>query len=241
VNPVAFVLGGGCLLLILALRRWAPRVPGVLLAVVGATLVVGVFDLTARAGVSVVGPMPQGLPALQWPSVSLDELGPLLAAAVAIAMMSFAETSVLARTFALRAGEETDDNQELIALGAANVAAGLFQGFAVSSSASPGLSPLSFSPPWADSLSVARLASPLRRATLATGAACPDTPTAPARCATSALSPCAAPGSTPRVGGPTDSAAPRTPPSSRLARRVLLPSSALHSSCAARPDARPPD
>jgi MFS superfamily sulfate permease-like transporter len=80
--------------------------------------------------------MPQGLPVFRWPAVSLDELGPLLAAAVAIAMMSFAETSVLARTFALRAGEETDDNQELIALGAANVAAGLFLGFAVSSSAS---------------------------------------------------------------------------------------------------------
>jgi high affinity sulfate transporter 1 len=136
VNPVTFALGGGCLLLILALKRWAPRVPGVLLAVVGATLVVGMFDLTARAGVSVVGPMPQGLPTFQWPSVSMDDLGPLLAAAVAIAMMSFAETSVLARTFALRSGEETDDNQELIALGAANVVAGLFQGFPISSSAS---------------------------------------------------------------------------------------------------------
>jgi len=136
VNPVTCALGGGGLFLILTLKRWAPRAPGVLLAVVGATLVVGLFDLTARAGVSVVGPLPQGLPAFRWPAVSLDELGPLLAAAVAIALISFADTSVLARTLALRAGEETDNNQELIALGAANVAAGLFQGFAISSSAS---------------------------------------------------------------------------------------------------------
>jgi MFS superfamily sulfate permease-like transporter len=74
VNLVTFALGGCSLLLMLALRRWAPRVPGVLLAVIGATLLVGVFDLTARAGISVVGPLPQGRPALRWPSVSLDEL-----------------------------------------------------------------------------------------------------------------------------------------------------------------------
>ena len=121
---------------ILAFKRWAPKVPGVLIAVAGATLAVAAFDLAARAGVSVIGPLPQGLPAFQVPSVSLDELGTLLAGAVAIALVSFADTSVLSRTFALRGGYEVDENQELVALGAANMAAGLFQGFSVSSSAS---------------------------------------------------------------------------------------------------------
>jgi high affinity sulfate transporter 1 len=135
-NLVTCAIGGSCLFVILAFKRWAPKVPGVLIAVIGATIVVGQFDLAGQAGVSAVGPLPQGLPAFRVPAVSLSELSSLLAAAVAIALMSFAETSVLARTFALRVGEETDDNQELIALGAANLAAGFFQGFPVSSSAS---------------------------------------------------------------------------------------------------------
>jgi high affinity sulfate transporter 1 len=135
-NLVTCAIGGSCLFVILAFKRWVPKVPGVLIAVVGATIVVGQFDLAGQAGVSAVGPLPQGLPAFRVPAVSVSELSSLLAAAVAIALMSFAETSVLARTFALRVGEETDDNQELIALGAANLAAGFFQGFPVSSSAS---------------------------------------------------------------------------------------------------------
>ena len=68
--------------------------------------------------------------------MSLDEFGALVAGALAIALMAFADMSVLSRTFALRGGYEVDRNQELIALGAANVAAGLFQGFSISSSAS---------------------------------------------------------------------------------------------------------
>jgi len=109
----------------------APRIPGVLIAVAGATVAVGMCDPGAKAGISVVGPLPQGLPVCQIPAVSFSEMGSLLASAVAIALISFAETSVLARTFALRGGYEVDDNQELIALGAANVAAGFFQGFSV--------------------------------------------------------------------------------------------------------------
>jgi MFS superfamily sulfate permease-like transporter len=107
-----------------------------LIAVVGATIVVGVFDLAVTAGVSVVGPLPQGLPSFQFPAVPLADLGALAAGAIAITLVSFADTSVLSRTFAMRGGYEVDQNQELIALGAANVAAGLFQGFSISSSSS---------------------------------------------------------------------------------------------------------
>jgi MFS superfamily sulfate permease-like transporter len=81
-------------------------------------------------------PLPQGLPSFQLPIVSLDDIGLLFAGAVAIALVSFADTSVLSRTFALRGGYEVDENQELVALGAANIAAGLFQGFSISSSSS---------------------------------------------------------------------------------------------------------
>jgi high affinity sulfate transporter 1 len=135
-NPVTLAIGVVSLAVIFIFKRRWPRVPGVLIAVIGATLVVGVFDLATVAGVSVVGPLPQGLPSFQIPIVSFTDLGALLAGAVAITLVAFADTSVLSRTFALRGGYKVDQNQEMIALGAANVAAGLFQGFSISSSSS---------------------------------------------------------------------------------------------------------
>jgi MFS superfamily sulfate permease-like transporter len=108
----------------------------VLVAVVGATVAVGMFDLAQRYHVSVVGPLPKGLPSFAIPSVSATHLDALVAGAVGIALVSFADTSVLSRTFAIRGGYRVDPNQELVALGAANVAAGFFQGFSVSASSS---------------------------------------------------------------------------------------------------------
>jgi high affinity sulfate transporter 1 len=135
-NRMACLVGFGCLALILATRRWAPRVPGVLGAVVLSTFAAALFHLPSQTGLSVVGPMPKGLPAFCVPAVSAGEWGTLLAGAVAVALVSFADMSVLSRTFALRGGYEVDPNQELVALGAANVASGFFHGFSVSSSAS---------------------------------------------------------------------------------------------------------
>ena len=135
-NWTAFAIGATCLTVILILKRRWPKIPGVLIAVIGATIVVSLFDLATTASISVVGPLPQGLPTLQIPIVSLADLGALAAGAVAIALVSFADTSVLSRTFALRGGYKVDENQELIALGAANVFAGFFQGFSISSSSS---------------------------------------------------------------------------------------------------------
>jgi MFS superfamily sulfate permease-like transporter len=115
-------------------KRFAPAVPAVLVAVVVGIAAVSVFDL---AGViEVVGVLPQGLPTLRVPTVPAEDLLPLAAAAISIALVAFADTSVLSRTFAARLGEDVDPNREMIALGIANAAGGLFQGFPISSSAS---------------------------------------------------------------------------------------------------------
>ena len=135
INGTACAIGVSCLFVILGLRRWAPRVPGVLVAVIGATVAVSTFDLAATTGIAVVGSLPEGLPGFRIPVLSSNDVRELAAGAVAITLVSFADTSVLSRTFALRKGYRVDSNQEFIALGIANVAAGLFQGFPVSSSA----------------------------------------------------------------------------------------------------------
>ena len=135
-SGAAFAIGLSCLVVILGFRRWAPAFPGPLVAVVGATIASSTFHLAATSGISVVGPLPLGLPAFQIPAVSPGEVRALFLNALAIALVSFADMSVLSRTFALRGRTEVDANQELLALGAANVAAGFFQGFPVTSSSS---------------------------------------------------------------------------------------------------------
>ena len=97
---------------------------------------VAAFDLATRTGISVVGPLPQGLPAPRLPLVPLDSLGPIITGGIAVALVSFADTSVLSRTYAARLRTPVDPNQEMVGLGVANVAAGFFQGFPISSSSS---------------------------------------------------------------------------------------------------------
>jgi high affinity sulfate transporter 1 len=137
-NPVALAIGAATLLTILMFRRH-PRAPGVLIAVTGATLVVALLDLGSgtgtRAGVPVLGSLPQGLPAFSMPWMGYDDISAVLSGALAVALISFADTSVLSRTYAGRTGMAVDPNQEMVGLGVANLAAGLFQGFPVSASA----------------------------------------------------------------------------------------------------------
>jgi high affinity sulfate transporter 1 len=134
-NVVALAIGGSTLVLILFLKRW-PRVPGILIAVVAATVVVGAFDLARRAGISVLGPLPQGLPSPRVPLVPIDDLVPILTGGLAVALVSFADTSVLSRTYAARLRTPVDPNQEMVGLGVANLAAAFFQGFPISSNSS---------------------------------------------------------------------------------------------------------
>ena len=135
INWATFAIGGGALVVILLLKG-NKRVPGILVAVVAATLVTGLLQLAERAGVSVLGPVPQGLPALEIPLIGISDIIPVLIGGFAVAMVSFADTSVLSRVYAARMGDRVDPNQEMVALGAANLAAGLFQGFPISSSSS---------------------------------------------------------------------------------------------------------
>jgi high affinity sulfate transporter 1 len=134
-NWITVALGGSTLLLILALKRFL-KVPGVLLAVGGATLAVMLLDLSTRFGVAVLGALPQGLPSFSVPLLSLDDIGTLATAAIAIAVVSFADTSVLSRVYSAKTKSYVDPNQEMIGLGVANVATGFFQGFPMSSSSS---------------------------------------------------------------------------------------------------------
>ncbi len=134
-NSAAFAIGAGVLVLILLLKRW-PRVPGMLIAIAVATAAVVIFDLDKRHGVSVLGVLPQGLPSPALPSIGWSDLLPVLGGALAVALVAFADTSVLSRTYAQRLRQPVDPNQELVALGATNLAVGLFQGFPISSSSS---------------------------------------------------------------------------------------------------------
>src|SRR5262245_22144149 len=123
------------IVLILVLQRWLPKVPSVLIMVVLAIAATTVFSL-ADHGVSLVGVLPKGFPPLTIPSVHLADLGPLFAGAAGIALVSLADTISTASAFAERTGQEVDGNGEMLGIGAANLAAGLFQGFPVSTSGS---------------------------------------------------------------------------------------------------------
>lgn len=134
-NWTTLAVGAGALAVILLLRN-NKRVPGILVAVVGATAIVGLLDLAARADVAVLGPLPQGLPAFAVPWIAYADIVPVLLGGAAVALVSFADTSVLSRAYAARTATQVDPNQEMVGLGAANLAAGFFQGFPISSSAS---------------------------------------------------------------------------------------------------------
>jgi high affinity sulfate transporter 1 len=134
-NWVAFGIGLATLIVILLLKN-SKRLPGILIAVVGATVVVGSLDLGALYGLKVLGPLPQGLPGFVVPWIGYGDILPVLIGGCAIALVSFADTSVLSRAYAARLGSRVDPNQELVGLGAANLATGFFQGFPISSSSS---------------------------------------------------------------------------------------------------------
>jgi high affinity sulfate transporter 1 len=133
--PAALGVGVAAFAVIVGLQRFAPRVPGVLLAVLIGIGAAAAFDLGAR-GVRLVGALPQGLPPLTLPSVSISDVALLVGGALGITLVSLADTISTAAAFARRAGEQVHGSNEIVGIGAANLLAGLFQGFPVSTSGS---------------------------------------------------------------------------------------------------------
>jgi len=135
VHAATVAMGLVTLGLILVLRQRAPRAPGALIAVTAATAVSALFDLDQH-GIAVVGEIPPGLPRLAWPDVGGGDIGRLLPVALGISLVGYSDNILTSRSIAARLRYRVDANQELAGLGAINVAAGLAQGFPISSSAS---------------------------------------------------------------------------------------------------------
>jgi high affinity sulfate transporter 1 len=134
-HAATLAVGLAVLALLLVLPRFNARLPAILIGVVGATVLSALLDLSHH-GVATVGALPQGVPTPKLPWTNAGDVGPLLIAALGITLVSLTDTIATATSFAARRGEEVEPDQEMIGMGAANVAAGLFQGFAVSTSGS---------------------------------------------------------------------------------------------------------
>jgi high affinity sulfate transporter 1 len=134
-STTTLVVGVSVLVLLLVLPRITTRVPAILVGVVGATAVSAIAGLSDH-GVVTVGALPQGVPSPSLPWTRATDVAPLLIAAIGITLVSLTDTIATATSFAARRGDEVEPNQEMIGMGAANIAAGLFQGFAVSTSGS---------------------------------------------------------------------------------------------------------
>ncbi|KOT77833.1 transporter [Streptomyces rimosus subsp. pseudoverticillatus] len=135
VVPAAAAIGCAGVALVLVLQRVLPKVPAILVMVVLAIGATALFGLDEH-GVDTVGVLPEGFPPFTIPQVQLDDLGLLFAGALGIALVSLADTISTASAFAARTGQEVRGNQEMAGIGAANLAAGFFQGFPVSTSGS---------------------------------------------------------------------------------------------------------
>ncbi len=129
-NIPTVIIGLGSILVLAWLKKWKPGFPAALLVVVIATASVALWRLD-QLGVSVVGTIPAGLPAPQVPPLSIPVLKELLPAALTIAFVGFMESISVAKAIAARHHYAIDANQEMIAIGAANIAGSLFQAYPV--------------------------------------------------------------------------------------------------------------
>ena len=134
-NLWALGIGLLALAIIIGLKRWRPGLPGILIGVLLALVLSALLDLAAQ-GVDVVGVLPQGFPRPTLPAVELSDLPLLIGGAIGITLVAVGDTVSVSAGFASKRGTEVDTDQEIVAIGTANVAAGFFQGFAVSTSSS---------------------------------------------------------------------------------------------------------
>lgn len=129
-NPYTVAIGAGSLAALLIARRISPRFPAPLIVVAIATILSRLLDLNGR-GVAIVGQVPRGLPPISVPLLDLHAVSALLVTAIAISFVGFMESFAVAKSIATREKYPVEANQELKALGIANVAAGFFSGFPV--------------------------------------------------------------------------------------------------------------
>ena len=131
-NDASLVMGVAAFVLLIVLHRVVPRLPAALVVVVGAVLVVRVFEL--QDVTNVIGDIPRGLPGFAIPAISLTELGGIMTGAVGVAIVVCGESMAMAKSFAKPHREKVDANREPIATGAANVTGGLFGAWPTSGS-----------------------------------------------------------------------------------------------------------
>jgi len=134
-NLLTLLIGASSLGLLFLLHKKIPRIPGALAVLIFGIALVSIFNLDGQ-GVHIVGNLPSALPTFSWPSISISQYIALIPGALSIVLVAYAETIGAAKNYANKYKYKVDNNQELMALGSANMAAGLFQGFAVDASLS---------------------------------------------------------------------------------------------------------
>jgi high affinity sulfate transporter 1 len=137
-HPVALLVGGTALAVLVAGKLWLKNRPVAFLVVMGGIIAAGAFNLQAH-GVALLGEVPQGLPALGLPALSRHDVNGLLPIAMACFVLSAVETSAIGRMFGQKHGHRFDANQEILAVGAGNLVAALGRGFPVSGGMSQSL------------------------------------------------------------------------------------------------------
>jgi sulfate permease, SulP family len=135
-NVYSLALGVGTIVLILMIKRFKPLIPGALVALALGTIIAGVFQLSANYGVAVVGDIPIGMPNPAFPAINLQAIPFLIGGAFGIVFLAVGETLGTGRTFAAKYHYEVNADQELLAMGAANIGSGLFQGITIDMSLS---------------------------------------------------------------------------------------------------------
>ncbi|WP_299531934.1 SulP family inorganic anion transporter [Ulvibacterium sp.] len=133
-NTLDFAIGGLGILIIVLLKKWNPKIPGILLVVLLGILAVFALQLESY-GVHIVGPIPKGLPSFQIPRIQLEGIWNTWPIALTLALVGYMEAISIGKSLEGKNGKETlDANQELVALGSSNIIASFFQSYPIGAS-----------------------------------------------------------------------------------------------------------
>ncbi len=130
IHPYTLLIGVTSIIILVALKKWLPKVPAPLVVVVYSTLLVYTLDLHEK-GVSIIGKVPDGLPTISFPVWNIESISALMPIAITIAIIGFVESFAIAKVIATKEKYKVHPNRELIGLGLANVSASTFSGYPV--------------------------------------------------------------------------------------------------------------